>query len=330
MRVTNVALEEESAGIVEQRKDEIIYRLDRLGIPLIEVGTDTDIKSPEHAKEVALLIGFVIRSTKKSQRGIGVTRQDVNVSVKGGARVEIKGVQELDMIPTLIENEVERQLQNKNQIKKETRVAKPDGSTEFLRPLPGGERMYPETDVIPIIVTKQMLSEPLPEAWEEKEKRFSKILPKQIVVQILRSEYLDWFEKHYKICDPVLVATTYTSTLKDLRRRGLPIENISSAQLAYIFTLISNKKIGKEAVPELLEVAANNPGINESELLRGRGLESMTESELRKIIRDVIKRNPELAREKRISPLMGDVMKLVRGRIDGKIVARVLQEELEN
>ena len=79
-----------------------------------------------------------------------------------------------------------------------------------------------------------------------------------------------------------------------------------------------------------MEVAANNPGINESELLRGRGLESMTESELRKIIRDVIKRNPELAREKRISPLMGDVMKLVRGRIDGKIVARVLQEELEN
>jgi len=78
--ITNICLEEESAGIVKQDGDEITYRLDRLGIPLIEIGTAPDIKNPEHAKEVAEKLGMIVRSTGKSQRGIGVTRQDVNVS----------------------------------------------------------------------------------------------------------------------------------------------------------------------------------------------------------------------------------------------------------
>src|SRR3989304_4410459 len=133
IRISSVALEEESAGIVEQKGNEIVYRLDRLGIPLIEVGTETDIKNPEHAKEVAEKLGMIVRSTGKSQRGIGGTRQDVNVSVEGGARIEVKGVQELDLIPKIIENEVNRQLKSKGKVLKETRVAKSDGTTEFLR-----------------------------------------------------------------------------------------------------------------------------------------------------------------------------------------------------
>ncbi|NIO44923.1 MAG: Glu-tRNA(Gln) amidotransferase subunit GatE, partial [Candidatus Aenigmarchaeota archaeon] len=159
--ITNVCLEEESAGIVKQEDNEITYRLDRLGIPLIEIGTAPDIKSPEHAKEVAEKLGMIIRSTGKSQRGIGVTRQDVNVSIAKGARVEIKGVQELDLIPEVIENEIKRQqdliLKDKKP-KDETRIAKEDGTTEFTRPLPGGERMYPETDLETVVITKGFLS----------------------------------------------------------------------------------------------------------------------------------------------------------------------------
>lgn len=107
--ITDLELEEESAGIHGRGSGKAIYDLDRLGIPLIEIGTDTSIKNPRHAKEVALRLGMILRSTGKVKRGIGTIRQDVNVSIEEGARVEIKGFQTVKKIDILIEKEVERQ-----------------------------------------------------------------------------------------------------------------------------------------------------------------------------------------------------------------------------
>ena len=107
--IPTVCLEEESSGIIGEEKGKVTYRLDRLGIPLIEIATSSDIKSPEHAKETAEKIGMLLRVAGKVQRGIGTIRQDVNVSVEGGARVEVKGAQELELIPTIVEKEVKRQ-----------------------------------------------------------------------------------------------------------------------------------------------------------------------------------------------------------------------------
>ncbi len=107
--VTNVCLEEEAARIIERKGDKVVYGLDRLGIPLIEVGTAPDIKSPAHAKETAEKIGMLLRATGSVKRGIGTIRQDVNVSIKDGARIEIKGLQELRTMDKVIEAEVERQ-----------------------------------------------------------------------------------------------------------------------------------------------------------------------------------------------------------------------------
>jgi len=107
--IEDIELEEESAGINRRTDTEAVYDLSRLGVPLIEVGTDASIKNPEHAKEVAEEIGMLLRSTGNARRGIGTIRQDVNVSIQGGARVEIKGFQDVKNIDTLIENEVRRQ-----------------------------------------------------------------------------------------------------------------------------------------------------------------------------------------------------------------------------
>ncbi|MFB6116337.1 MAG: Glu-tRNA(Gln) amidotransferase subunit GatE [Candidatus Nanosalina sp.] len=107
--IEDIELEEESAGINERDEEKAVYDLSRLGVPLIEVGTDASIKNPEHAREVAEKIGMLLRSTGKARRGIGTIRQDVNVSIDGGARVEIKGFQDVRNIDTLIENEVKRQ-----------------------------------------------------------------------------------------------------------------------------------------------------------------------------------------------------------------------------
>ncbi|MEK6982046.1 MAG: Glu-tRNA(Gln) amidotransferase subunit GatE, partial [Candidatus Micrarchaeota archaeon] len=109
VRITQIALEEESSSIVENKNDKVVYNLDRLGVPLIEITTAPDIKDPEHLLEVAQTIGMMLRATGKVARGIGTIRQDVNVSTEGGARVEIKGAQELKQLPELVENELKRQ-----------------------------------------------------------------------------------------------------------------------------------------------------------------------------------------------------------------------------
>ncbi|MFQ5919677.1 MAG: Glu-tRNA(Gln) amidotransferase subunit GatE [Thermoplasmata archaeon] len=107
--IPTICLEEDAARLIHRGKDEAVYRLDRLGIPLIEIATSPDIDSPEMARDVALRIGRLLRATRRVMRGLGTVREDLNVSVQGGARVEIKGVQELGMIAAYVEGEVQRQ-----------------------------------------------------------------------------------------------------------------------------------------------------------------------------------------------------------------------------
>ncbi|MEM0074374.1 MAG: Glu-tRNA(Gln) amidotransferase subunit GatE [Candidatus Micrarchaeaceae archaeon] len=110
INVPSIFLEEESSGIEHSDRELVIYNVDRLGIPLVEIDTAPEISTPEEAKEAAKQIGLLLRLTGKVQRGIGTIRQDVNVSIKNGARTEIKGFQDLDSMPQVIDNEVERQL----------------------------------------------------------------------------------------------------------------------------------------------------------------------------------------------------------------------------
>ncbi|MEM4945021.1 MAG: Glu-tRNA(Gln) amidotransferase subunit GatE [Archaeoglobaceae archaeon] len=118
IRIATLCLEEEACRKVEEGEGFTVYSLDRLGIPLIEIGTKADIKTPEMAKKTAKKLGMILRSTGKVKRGIGTIRQDVNISIRDGARVEIKGVQELDLIDKVVEYEVIRQL-NLLQIREE-------------------------------------------------------------------------------------------------------------------------------------------------------------------------------------------------------------------
>jgi len=109
--IQTICLEEDAARkIADDDKNNMrIYRLDRLGIPLIEVATDPDIRSPKEAQAVALAIGLLLRSTGRVKRGQGTIRQDVNVSIKDGAIIEIKGLQQLDMLAATVEFEALRQ-----------------------------------------------------------------------------------------------------------------------------------------------------------------------------------------------------------------------------
>lgn len=107
--IENLCLEEDAARRIGQRKGKMEFRLDRLGIPLLEITTDPSMKHPEQVRDVAYQIGQILRSTRV-KRGLGTIRQDLNISIKDGARVEVKGVQDLDSMTQLVENEVKRQI----------------------------------------------------------------------------------------------------------------------------------------------------------------------------------------------------------------------------
>jgi len=107
----HVSLEEDAARKMGEKEGNIIcYRIDRLGIPLIEVATAPVINSPKEAGEIALAIGTILRATGKVKRGLGTIRQDINISIPNGALIEIKGLQELELLPLVVEYEVQRQL----------------------------------------------------------------------------------------------------------------------------------------------------------------------------------------------------------------------------
>jgi glutamyl-tRNA(Gln) amidotransferase subunit E len=107
--IPTVVLEEDASKKVSDTPDTVTYNLSRLGIPLIEISTGPDLNSPKQVAEVAEKLGLLLRSLPTVKRGLGTIRQDVNVSIPGGKRVEIKGAQDLKSLPQLVEYEMIRQ-----------------------------------------------------------------------------------------------------------------------------------------------------------------------------------------------------------------------------
>ena len=336
IEIAHVALEEDAAAIVKEENGKVTYRLNRLGVPLVEIGTGLLVGfTPQEIQEIAYLIGITCKSTEKIKRGIGAIRQDLNVSIKKGNRVEIKGVQELGMIAKVIENEVKRQMsliEKGEKVEKETRAALPDGTTKFLRPLPGAARMYPETDIEPIRIEKKFLrrvKRSLPEPWPKKLRRFKvKLkLSDELAKQILKSNYLHLFEEivSKERVDASIVANTFVSLLKDLEKREkVKIENLTENHFKETFKLLARKKIVKEAIPEILKHLAKNPKKTPKDAVKDLGLEPLSKKELKRIVEETI--SPGLRLEKAI----GLVMSKVRGRADAQEVIELIKKLMKS
>ncbi|MDD1754954.1 MAG: Glu-tRNA(Gln) amidotransferase subunit GatE, partial [Methanothrix sp.] len=381
-----LCLEEEAARIVADNGDSLIFSLDRLGIPLVEIGTAPDIVSPAHAREVAQYLGMILRSTGRVKRGLGTIRQDVNVSIKGGARVEVKGVQALNLVDKIVEFEALRQvrlleirdeLQHRSfgvvdkiwdvtgtfsatgskvlakslksggvvlacrlpgfagQVGKEvqpgrrlgtemsdrakragvggifhtdelpaygvtaaevdavrsllaagaddavimvtgprdraekalqavlvrarealvcvpeeTRRALPDGCSEYMRPLPGSARMYPETDVPSVVITDDMLRQlKLPELFLERAQRFERTLGlnAELARVMAASPAYQLFEEivaEYNVPPSVVVRTLETIPI-ELARENVPVSNLTDQHFRDCFALVAGSQVAK-------------------------------------------------------------------------------------
>ncbi len=444
-----LCLEEDAAKIIEKTDSYSSYNLSRLGIPLIEIATGPDIKTPEGAKEAAEMLGMILRSTKRVKRGLGTIRQDVNVSIKGGERIEIKGAQDLKMVPTLVKNEILRQqnllkimklvpkkeikdvqidlglkkceskvvqsaFKNKgvvygvklegfkgflgaelqpgkrlgtelsgyakvkagvgglfhsdelpkygitekdvasirkklkcgakdgfiliadgrdkvskglsaavwraNQVKKgvlnEVRNANPDGTTSFLRPMPGAARMYPETDVKP----SRPFKVDVPELIVEKASRIKEYgLGKDLADLLAKSHKVSLFEgfvKKFKKLKPAFIAEVMLPKLIEIKRRhDVDTNNISDKELEELFFNL-NKGLPKQVVEEVIIELAKGNDVDYSKY------KGVSDKELMKEIKKIVSKNKNVP----FGSLMGKCMAEFRGKVDGKKVSEVLKK----
>jgi glutamyl-tRNA(Gln) amidotransferase subunit E len=139
--IIQLSIEEDSCREVSDVGHRRVYIADRLGMPLLETVTAPDMKTPVEVAEVGKILSNIVKSTGKVRTGAGAAREDVNVSVTGGTRIEIKGVPSLKRIPLLTYNEAMRQwnlLRLREELKKreittESFRSKSDHVTRLLR-----------------------------------------------------------------------------------------------------------------------------------------------------------------------------------------------------
>ena len=325
VRIPIICLEEEAAQKIKEDDKSIAYRLDRLGIPLIEIGTAADIKSPEHAKEVAAYLGMVLRSTGSCKRGIGTIRQDVNISIKGGARTEIKGFQDLRSIVKVIENEVKRQeglIKKGKQIKQEVRKAEPDFTTSFLRPMPGAARMYPETDISPIKITKERLDKiGTVELISEKTEKLAEkhAITQDLAKGLAKTHKLELFESFvskFNNVKPAFIASTLVSTVKEIKRKfNVDVEQLTDKEFEEIFSYLNKGKISKDVVIDvLIDYAKGEFDLDKYAAASDEDLEG----EIKKIV--------EEKKGLSVGAYMGIIMGKFKGKIDGKKAMDILKK----
>jgi Glu-tRNA(Gln) amidotransferase subunit E-like FAD-binding protein len=337
VKISNVCLEEESCQIIEKEGSSAVYGLNRLGIPLVEIGTGI-MENPEQAKETAEKLGLILRSTGRVRRGLGTIRQDLNVSVERGARVEIKGVQRLNMIPKLIGVEAARQLdiiKQKKTVSSDVRKALDDGTTEYMRPMPGSARLYPETDIPPVRIEKTFLAKlrkHLPEKIEETVGKLLKCgLNEELANQLMHSDRLEWFNELVRNgIEPNFAANTLLSVVIQLRRDGVNTGNLGIEKIRDVLVFVKNRRITKDAVPAVLKAAAERPGEKIENIIKSVSDGGVPAEKAEEFVRNIVEKNKHVfGLPNPQQAFMGLVMKELKGSVPGSVVSEILKKVME-
>lgn len=327
--IQSVLLEEDAARIVKQEKSQTTYRLDRLGIPLVEIATSPDIKTPEQAKEAALQIGDILRACKV-KRGLGTIRQDVNLSIKlgekQGERIEIKGVQEPELIIKTIKTETERQINlvKQGKSKPEVRKAKEDGTTEFLRPMPGAARMYPETDLSLLHISREQINEAksnLPKLKAEiKAELKSQGLNEEMSKLLLSENKLEEFKELLHIHNnPNLIVKLLILWQKEIKTKLKKVKQVTLDALESILQALESKKIMENEAKIILQKIME--GLDIKEAIKIEKIDNIEEEILK-----LIKEKPGLSP----NAYMGLIMVKFKGKINPKEIMDIILRFTKN
>ena len=231
-----------------------------------------------------------------------------------------------------------------NGIPIDTRLATMNGETKFLRPRPGAARMYPETDIPPVIISNDELENAkknIPKSWDESllelQKKYE--LNPQLSEQIFDSRYIELFEKiveKIKI-NPTFVASILCSLITNLERSGLNSKLLKNEDIEKSFQLLDSGEIAKESIEIIFESIMSGKSQSTLDAMKNSSIEAVKESDVEEIIKKIVENNQEIIKnqkERAIRPLMGIAMKELRGKASGELVNNLLlkniKKKLEN
>ncbi len=330
--IDSLALEEDSARIINKDDKVAVYRLDRLGIPLVEIATAPIMNKPEQVKEAALKIGEILRACKV-KRGIGTIRQDINMSIKGHERVEIKGFQDPAMMIETVRKEIERQQKEVDLGKGqngEVRNALANGETEFLRPLPGSQRMYPETDLPLLKVGRDRinaLKKSLPKLKHEIRDLLKKKGLSDEMVNLILDGNLDEFEillrvysKNANLVAKIVALWRLEFASKMKKSFSEMKEILNEAVLEKILEALRDGKISEGDIKGILLKIIS--GENIEEVLK---VEKISDDKLEDEINKIIREKPGLTAGAYMGLIIGKLGPGIDKRKAMKIIQRVIK-----
>jgi aspartyl-tRNA(Asn)/glutamyl-tRNA(Gln) amidotransferase subunit B len=360
--ITRVHMEEDAGKSLHEGFPDSAERtyidLNRSGVPLIEIVSEPDLRSPEEAYDYLTRLKTLMLYLEVSDCNMeeGSLRVDANVSVRKrgaaafGTKTEVKNLNSFRFLQRALAYEVERQidvLENGGEISQETRLF--DSREQRTYGMRSKEfahdyRYFPEPDLLPLVVTedwKEEVTGSLPELPSAKESRFQAeyALPKQDAALLTASRATaDYFEQTAKACgEPKLAANWVLNDLSYLlQEKGKPIQEspVTAENLAGLIKLIAKDTIsGKMAKDVLAEMFKSGKTANQ--VVSDKGLEQITDPEkVAAIAREIIAANPKQAEQYRqgktatIGWFVGQVMKATRGQAQPQLVQEVLKKEL--
>jgi glutamyl-tRNA(Gln) amidotransferase subunit E len=286
-------------------------------------------------------IGGVFHSDELPNYGIeeediGIVKKVINFKENDAFLIIAAPTSKIDFA---IESIINRINQASKGVPAETRLATPNGDTVFLRPRPGASRMYPETDIPPIILSKNELENAennIPKPWDESlaeiQKKYD--LNEQLAEQIFDSQYIDLFEKIVRetSVNPTFIASVLCSSITRLERDGLNSKLLKHEEITKSFELLESGKITKESIDIIFENIMSGKSNTVDQALKNTRIETVGEGKLEKIIEKIINENKGLIhnqKERAMGPLMGIAMKELRGKAPGEIVNNLLLNNIK-
>jgi glutamyl-tRNA(Gln) amidotransferase subunit E len=273
----------------------------------------------------------------------GITPGEVEALRKAVGATDVDGVvfvaDTAENVYDALKAVVERAQEATSCVPAETRTAKDDGTTRYMRPRPGAARMYPETDIPPQMITEEFVQKVqanLPESADKKLARLIKQfnLNEKLAKQLVDSEYNNLFEvtaKESRVAASI-VAAFLTETLKALKREGIQLDIVTDEQIKSIFKTVGQGELAKEAIADVFSWISKNEGKTVQNAVDALELKMFTEKELSPIIDRVIAANKQQVDnlgKNAFGMLMGATMKEVRGKANPELVGKLLREHLK-
>ena len=360
--ITRVHLEEDAGKSLHEgfpdsdRKSYI--DLNRTGVPLIEIVSEPDLRTPEEAYDYLTCLKAIMLYLEVSDCNMeeGSLRVDANVSVRSagasalGTKTEVKNLNSFRFLQRALAYEIDRQTEVLNDggtITQETRLYDSrEGRTYGMRSKEFAHdyRYFPEPDLLPLVVTdawRDDVRRALPELSEERKQRFihEYVLPEYDAGQLTASKALaNYFEKVSKASrQPKLAANWILSELMYLlKESGKEIEQspISAENLAGLISLIQQGTVSGKMAKEIL-AAMYSSGKSAPEVMAAQGLEQINDAEkIAAVAREIIAANPKQVEQYRsgktatLGWFTGQLMKQTRGQANPQLVQEVLKREL--